>query len=303
VDQHKVRNVAMLTADGGDTWTQVKLEEEPVSLFFLDDSAGWMVTERGIWKTEESGRTWKRLSGHSRGKLLRVWFLDAKHGFAVGREKTVLESFDGGKTWKPVKDAEKPTGNKSFAVYSQISFLNSQMGMIIGSAIPPTPRGFNVMSRQVPTMTLQMQTFDSGKTWVTTAAPLLGEVTALTLKANSGLALFTYARRFSLLSEVIRLDTRTGKPETTFEGKDRRVTDVALFANRAYLVAVEPPRQADEPQTLPGKIHVLASTDLKEWNEMRVDYRASGAQPLIAGPDAKHMFVATDSGMILRLEP
>ena len=82
--KHKPRNVAVITADGGNTWSQVQLQDQPVSLYFLDDSVGWMVAREGIWKTEESGRTWKKLSGNPGSRLLKLWFLDAKHGFAVG---------------------------------------------------------------------------------------------------------------------------------------------------------------------------------------------------------------------------
>ena len=53
--------VAVVTSDGGAHWDVVKLEENPVSLFFLNDSLGWMVTEKGIWKTDESGKEWKKL--------------------------------------------------------------------------------------------------------------------------------------------------------------------------------------------------------------------------------------------------
>ena len=301
--ERRPRNVAMITADGGNKWTEIKLEDEPVSLFFLDDSVGWMVTQSGIWKTEESGRTWKRLSKHSRGMLLKVWFLDANHGFAVGQEKTVLETQDGGKKWKPVPAAAEPTGNKDFAVYSEIAFVNSRVGLIIGSAVPPSRRGFNTAGRQVPTMTLELQTNDGGATWKPSAAPLLGEVARLQLRGPQGLVLFAYRRQFELLSQVYRMDTVTGVSVSAYQGKNRRVTDMLMFPGHAYLAAVEPPRLAEEPQLLPGKIHVLESTDLQEWTEMTMDYRTDGAHPLLSGPDAEHVFLATDNGMILRLEP
>jgi photosystem II stability/assembly factor-like uncharacterized protein len=297
------RSVAIVTADGGKNWAQVKLDEQPFSLFFLDDSTGWMVTAQGIWKTDESGRTWKRMSKHSPGSLLRVWFLDAKHGFAVGREKTVLETFDGGKNWKPVKAAKEPVGNANFAIYSQIAFLNDKFGLIAGSAIPPTRRGFNSAGRQVPTMTIQLQTNDGGVTWKPSSAPLLGELSGIELRGADGLLLFTFANQFEVPSEVYRLKTRGGDTVSAFREKNRRVTDMALFDGHAFLAAVEPPRLAKEVAELPGKIHVLESTDLKEWTEIPVDYRANGAWPVISGPDPQHMFLATDNGMILRLIP
>jgi hypothetical protein len=297
------RNVSMVTADGGKTWAEVKLGDLPYSLFFLDDSSGWMVTESGIWKTEESGRSWKRLSKHSAGSLLRVWFLDPNHGFAIGREKTVLETKDGGKTWAPVPAAKEPTGNASFAAYTQIAFLNNQIGLIAGSAVPPVRRGLSANNRQIPTMTIQIQTFDGGKTWKPSAAPLLGVVDGLKLNSTEGLVLFTFNNQFEVPSEVYRLDTQGGATVSAFRAKNRRVTDVALFSGHAFLAAVEPPPLAKEVAGLPGKIHVLQSTDLKDWTETKVDYRANGAFPILAGPDPEHMFVATDTGMILRLIP
>jgi hypothetical protein len=300
---HKPRNVAMVTADGGKNWAEVKLNDVPYSLFFLDDSTGWMVAEQGIWKTDESGRSWKRLSKHSPGALLRIWFLDADRGFAVGREKTVLETTDGGKSWKPVKAAQEPTGNRNYAVYTQIAFLNSKTGLIAGSAVPPTRRGLSANDRQIPTMTIQLQTMDGGVTWKPSAAPLFGQISGLKLRGPDGLVLFSYNELFEVPSEVYRLTTRGGETVSAFRAKDRRVTDIALFDGHAFLAAVEPPRMAKQAAGLPGKIHVLESTDLATWTEIPVDYRAIGTFPLLAGPDPQHMFLATDNGMILRFIP
>ena len=297
------RSVAMVTADGGKNWAQVKLADAPYSLFFLDDSTGWMVTEQGIWKTDESGRTWKRLSKHSPGSLLRVWFLDGKHGFAVGREKTVLESKDGGTSWLPVKAAKDPTGNPDYAVYTEIAFLNNQTGLIAGSAVPPVRRGLSASNRQIPTMTIQLQTNDGGVTWKPSAAPLFGQISRLVMRGASGLVLFSFTNQFEVPSEVYRLNTRGGEATSTFRAKDRRVTDMTIFDGHAFLAAVEPPRLAKQAEGLPGKIHVLESTDLATWREIPVDYRASGAWPKISGADPLHMFVATDNGMILKLVP
>jgi hypothetical protein len=46
---------------------------------------------------------------------------------------------------------------------------------------------------------------------------------------------------------------------------------------------------------------MLSSTNLKDWVEMPVDYRAVAQSLVLAGPDAEHLWAATDTGMILRL--
>src|SRR2546423_241982 len=46
--------VAVSTSDGGVTWSQSALDDAPGSLFFLNDSLGWLVTEKGaLWQTNE----------------------------------------------------------------------------------------------------------------------------------------------------------------------------------------------------------------------------------------------------------
>src|SRR6185369_3503863 len=56
------KHVALITNDGGEHWTRTPLEDRPRSLFFIDESRGWMVTEDALWFTEESGRSWKKIS-------------------------------------------------------------------------------------------------------------------------------------------------------------------------------------------------------------------------------------------------
>ena len=52
---------------------------------------------------------------------------------------------------------------------------------------------------------------------------------------------------------------------------------------------------------IPGKVKILTSDDLENWTEMAVDYRAVAHSAIIAGPDENHVWIATDTGMILRL--
>ncbi len=52
--------VSVVTSDGGAHWDVGKLEENPVSLFFLNDT---LADGHGMRdsKTEESGKDWKKL--------------------------------------------------------------------------------------------------------------------------------------------------------------------------------------------------------------------------------------------------
>jgi photosystem II stability/assembly factor-like uncharacterized protein len=101
---------AVVTSDGGAHWDVVKLEEAPVSLFFLNDSLGWMVTEKGIWKTDEAGKDWKKLPKPP-ALPMRVYFADENHGWAACNKKTVLVTHDGGHKWEPIKAASDPPGS------------------------------------------------------------------------------------------------------------------------------------------------------------------------------------------------
>src|SRR5262245_61365081 len=59
---NREKPVAVITSDGGANWQILPLQEEPVSLFFLNESLGWMVTGKGnLWQTTEAGKNWRKL--------------------------------------------------------------------------------------------------------------------------------------------------------------------------------------------------------------------------------------------------
>jgi hypothetical protein len=317
----KPKPVALVTSDEGAHWAMIPLQDLPRSVFFLNESQGWVVGEQGIWYTEESGRSWRKISDQIKpdkklrpqppgGLILNVWFTDALHGYGVGYQKTVVETSNGGRTWTPLADASKPSGNPVFTGYSQIAF-DGPIGMIAGAAIPPRrdlgpfPTWMDPerasKARQVPTLTLVLQTQDDGAHWSTDNAPLIGFVSALRIAAPDALYVFSYNASFQYPSEVYHSDFKTGASTSVFREPDRRVTDVALFPGPvAFLAAVEPTGKLNTVP-IPGRVKMLTSTDLKEWKEMPVDYRAEATTLTLAGPDAKHLWAATDTGMILRL--
>jgi hypothetical protein len=318
----KGRYTSIVTSDGGEHWTTIPLKDHPRSLFFLNDSTGWLLTDHSLWSTDESGRTWKKVGDQPKpdkkigptppgGLMTRIWFLDEKHGFGVGLQKSIFETKDGGATWTAVAEAAKPAANPAYASYSQIVFPNPKLGIILGQSVPPRlddPRlptwmepDRAVKRRQLPTLKLEVETKSGGEKWSSTTAPLLGDVVALRASGSVGLAVFSFNESFEWPSEVYRLDLAKGTNALAFHAKDRRIFDCALFPGpRAYIAAVEPPGKLST-LPIPGKVKILTSANLTDWTEMPVDYKAEARSVILAGPDPENQWAATDTGMVLHL--
>jgi len=142
--------VALVTSEGGAHWQTVPLKENPISLFFLNDSVGWMVMDKGLWRTDESGKSWTKLPKTTPRKwpkwmpapVLRVYFADEKNGWAVGAAGTAWETHDGAQRWNPLPAAQKlgdphsnPYSNPGRTTYRWIVFADTQAGLILGSNV------------------------------------------------------------------------------------------------------------------------------------------------------------------------
>src|SRR5260370_38905759 len=44
----------LVTSDGGKQWAFVDFRDRPLSMFFLNESVGWIAAEHGVWETDES---------------------------------------------------------------------------------------------------------------------------------------------------------------------------------------------------------------------------------------------------------
>lgn len=309
-ERGKSKPAALVTNDGGNRWEFVHLQEDPVSLFALDERNVWLVTERGVWKSAEAGRSWVKLAA-LRG-LTGAVFLSESHGFAVGFPKAVYETHDGGKKWTKVKAAEQAQGTAQYTTFLAVAFASPKVGMIAGVSRPPrrapleTPAWVDpeeARRRQLPNLVVLLQTIDGGATWRADASSIFGSVTRLSLVTEGrSLALIQFNPEFWLPAEVHAIDLRTGASEPVFRRDNRNVTDVlALPGGSGWLAAVEPPgRLPDAP--VPGKLKMLVSDDLKWWRETEVDYRASARRAILAAAGPDHLWVATDTGMILKMD-
>ena len=304
----KIKPTALTTDDGGLHWTLAPLKEVPISIFFLDDKHGWMVGDKSIWQSEDGGHGWLKLAALD--DVERVHFVNDQHGWAVGEQKKVYETTDGGKHWTEVAAAAQPESTPERTVYNWIDFAGPRTGIITGwnqpvpkSAVPEWMNPSAQRSRrETPRVSIFLQTKDGGKTWDATTGSLFGHVTCVRLSLSGfGLGVIEFSDSFDWPSEVFRIDWTTGQSDRSFRAKNQLITDVSLPpTGAAYLAGIEKQdRLTDSP--VPGKLKVWRSDDLVSWQPMEVDYRATAHKAMISAVDDRNIWVATDTGMILKL--
>lgn len=304
--------MSVITSDGGDHWQLLPLKEMPISLFFLDDSIGWMVTTKGLWRTTEAGKNWTKMPKVP-GEILRVCFTSRTDGVAVGVKKLVLTTRDGGQSWTPVKAATDQPGDPQYSAYVWIGFANPKLGLAIGTNNPP--RRFaplfpdwldpeaTLRMHDVPHLSYSLSTGDGGKTWRAGSNSLLGQMSRFRLTpGGNGVGLVEYSELSELPSEVYLLDWHTGRSVSIYKDTKAGISDIWMEPDGTiYLSGIEEPGRVRD--IIPGKVVVYTSRNHQTWQSMPVDYRASALRTILAMPDEQHRWLATDNGMILKLVP
>ncbi len=310
VEKGKTRGVSVTTTDGGVRWQMNSLQELPLSLFFLNESLGWMVTDGGVWRTEESGRDWRKIK--SIKAMNEAAFFDEKHGFLSGRKKQILETSDGGKSWTKLAALEKVESSPDYTVFSDMAF-SGNYGMITGHSRPPRTRYGELPEwmesysksrrREWPNLMIVLSTSDAGKTWVPSTSSLFGRVERIRLDSGlmQGLVLLAFDNTFAVPSELLDLNPKTGASTSIFRRKDRAITDALLTGKDRVIIAGYEPLGELHNVPVPGKVKILKSVDLKTWEEMDVDYRAVARSVTLAGAPDGTFWAATDTGIILKL--
>ncbi|HTM51993.1 MAG TPA: hypothetical protein VL285_25035 [Bryobacteraceae bacterium] len=307
-----VKPMSAITSDGGEHWSQVPLQEPGVSLFFLNDSLGWMVTTKGIWRTEEAGRGWRKLK--SLAGLTRVCFLDPDHGWAVGARKQFYRTANGGSDWTKAPELADLKSSDEYTTFSVIEFAGKDQGIAAGWSQSPRRSRQDLpdwldpesaaLRRERPHLAVSLETTDGGKTWKPSAASTFGRTTAIRFSSDGwGLGLVEYTGSFEWPAEVFMTDWKTHrKPRRIYREKDRKVTDVLIAAppGPIYLGALEHQGRLQLP--IPAKVKILKSEDAVNWTEMEVDYRAVATRVILAAAGKDELWAATDTGMILKLK-
>jgi photosystem II stability/assembly factor-like uncharacterized protein len=286
----------------------VETREPGISLFFLNETDGWMVTPGGVWHTQEVGRSWTRIL--KREGLVRVHFETREKGWAIGRRKTVLHTIDGGKNWKDVPEIAALSTNAEWTNFSAIDFVNGSTGVIFGRSRRPRRADVPIWMdpepknrRESPSLGVLMQSKDGGATWHEGKVSLFGSVSQVGLSSKRGLLLLEFDEFFDYPSEVFTVNLNSGVIERCFRRKDFAVTDLAVVPDgTAFLVGFQPPGLLARTP-VPGKVRIAWSTDCQSWFETDIDYRAVASRVVVSAIDKNHAWAATDTGMILRLKP
>lgn len=302
-DARKNKPAALVTTDGGRTWTPAPLPGHGFWIF-MNRYTAWFGDGERVWHSEDLGLHWDRARGL--GAVARVYFVDEARGWAIGPRKGFWETTDGGKRWTKVPAGDEPATRKETTTYNCIAFATEKAGMVTGYSRPrqvgrlPEWMLPESRPREVPTVTISFETRDQGKTWTHTAASLFGTITKVKLTPEGrGLALIEFFGEFPFASEVFAMNVREKSLRRSFRRADRSVTDVAFSGRAAWLVAVEPPGEMLR-SPIPGKLKLLTSNDLEQWSEIEVDYRAVATRAALAW-DRGRLWAATDTGMILSL--
>ena len=304
------KGVVVVTSDGGATWQVEDVKEHPLSLFFLNENKGWMVTDRGIWETDETGRGWKKIKDAK--DIERVCFVTANHGWAVGAPKLVLETTDAGHKWTTVAEAEKAPTAPDNTVYHWITFPNPKQGLIVGSwQLPRNPREIPdwmapdraKYRHEYPSTTIILQTIDGGTTWTQLSRSMEGLLTRFRFgKGDYGLALIEYPSSADVASELFKMDLKAAKNTSIYREPSRVVRDFAVLPDGDAIIAATERQGKFNALPIPGKLKMMRSGSLTSWIDMDVDYRAVAGRATIAAADAHNVWVATDTGMILKLQ-
>lgn len=310
VAEGRGKGALLSSLDGGLTWQQSELRFLPRSLFALDDSSLWSVSERGeVWFSAESGRDWKKLSRQDTAR--RVHFLNSQTGFLVGAKKTFMRTGDGGKTWRHVPEAAQVAGTAESFTYNWVHFWNGKIGLAGGSAEPPArrrrvdlpdwmePELASVRS-DMPHVMVSLETMDGGATWRKQELSGFGTVHRSVIGSDgTGLSLIKFNKSFTYGGELYAFYPRFDKkPGMILRLKDVEFQDILYIpGDGAYLACTE----RLGPLPVPTKVHIKYSKDLQNWTEIPVDYRATAQKITLGATPSGKVFAVLDQGTILAL--
>ncbi len=308
--KEKERSVMLITSNGGAKWTEVALKENPVALSCIDDSQCWLATDRGIWKTEESGRDWKKLKKQE--GIAAIHFSTSKIGFAAGYPKAVWKTTDGGLTWTGVPAAAKAEASPQTTAFDVIAQHGNDM-MIIGLSRPRRTDGSlfpdwmeperAASRREWPAVTVMLDSRDAGANWNASSASLFGHIVEVKMGEGMGISLIIHEQAFQYPSEVLKIDFKSGQNTSIHHEKDKLITSVHLSKDKNIVAAGIEVLGSFRANPTPSKVQIqqgyIAESNAVIWRTMAVDYKAVARRVTLAATPSGKLWAVTDTGMIL----
>lgn len=161
------------TTDGGRSFKPLLIGSNATitSIFFVDWNTGWVLGEASggenseganagdtiLFSTVDGGRTWVR---KPLPEVSCLFFVDARIGWAAGRNGTLLKTINGGADWKPVENIQTliglPVESTSYNFgFNSIHFADKSHGWVSG----------NFYGRARNNVGGVFATSDGGETW------------------------------------------------------------------------------------------------------------------------------------------
>ena len=252
------------TTDGGRDWKPLSSgsDADMNFIYFIDLNRGWMLgksaaktgDENGgeniLFITADGGRTWER---KPLPNVTSLHFTNAKTGWAVGRNSTLLKTTDGGLEWCKVGGVEKLIGsrgdssNYSFG-FSDIHFTDAKHGWLIG----------NFYGRARGDIGGVFTTSDGGATWRRVPLAIQTRNNSLFTPGSLHSAHFTDANTGSITGEMydgerryfFALHTRDGGRTWSLFRIPSRATHSSQFLDpaRGWTAAFLPRASGDEAE-------------------------------------------------------
>ena len=309
-ESDSLKSWLLTTHDNGKTWKPQKTDKNPLGVFVLDGTNGWVINSSHVLYTADGGVKWEKRPLPDKDST-QIWFSTPQTGWAYGGGKVFYRTDDGGRSWKVVPESEKLDLKSPEAYLRSMGMLPSGVGMLAGdSTAEPQQASLPdwmtpdraVRRKSVPGTTILFETHDHGQTWDGRLGSAFGTVRRVRMAPGRAAAVFQYRDSFMWPAEVYAVNSRTGKSASVFRRKDLVVHDVMLFEDGSMIVAaVQPSGRLRIASPIPGKLRILWSPDYQSWFEMKVDYRASGNEATLARCSDGGLWVATDEGAILQL--
>ena len=140
-----------ITSDGAKSWKQITIEtdEELRKVLFTSESKGWLIGEKNIYNTIDSGNTWKKNNSFQVIQLKTLYFIDDENGFigadCVDTLSTIYVTHNSGQSW--INATIDSSWYYAFRV-GDFSFINDSVGIVIGPiTIYKTQNGGNYWKR------------------------------------------------------------------------------------------------------------------------------------------------------------